>query len=213
MTSERSYPETHYPLSHRSRFDAYAPYVRQRWEAGCHNGSQLWQEIRALGYKGASRTFYHYLAPLRSKQRAERSGIAVAPLTERFSAKQAVWLLVRDLANLEESEQATLTALRQENVTIEVTYELVQAFVQMVRHLQGERLDVWLEQARASQIPELISFVGDIERDKEVVIAGLTQHESTGVIEGHVNKLKMLKRLMFGRAGFLCSVSVCFMRC
>lgn len=200
--AQGSYPETHYPRTHRSRFDAYAPYVRQRWEAGCHNGSQLWQEMRALGYKGASRTFYHYLAPLRPKQRAERSGLAVAPLTERFSAKQAVWLLVRDLADLEESERATLTALRQERVTIEATYELVPAFVQMVRHLQGERLEVWLEQARASQIPELVSFVGGIERDKEAVLAGLTQHESTGVTEGHVNKLKVIKRVMFGRAGF-----------
>jgi transposase len=200
--AEGSYPETHYPRTHRSRFDAYAPYVRQRWEAGCHNGRQLWQEIRTLGYKGASRTFYHYLAPLRPKQRAERSGIAVAPLIERFSAKQAVWLLVRAPADLEESERTALMALRQESATVEITYQLVQAFVQMVRYLQGERLDAWLEQARASQIPELVSFVGGIERDKEAVVAGLTRLESNAITEGHVNKLKMIKRLMFGRAGF-----------
>jgi transposase len=158
--------------------------------------------MRALGYRGAARTFYRYLVPLRPKQRAEKAGIAVAPLAERFSAKQAVWLLVRDPADLEERERATLTVLRQESVTVETTYQLVQAFVQMVRHLQGGGLDIWLEQAKASQIPELVSFVGGIERDKAAVVAGLTRPESNAITEGHVNKLKMLKRMMFGRAGF-----------
>jgi transposase len=200
--AEGSYPETHYPRTHRSRFDAYAPYVRQRWEAGCHNGAQLWQEIRALGYQGASRTLYHYLAPLRPKQRAARAGVVVAPFLERFSAKEAVWLLVHDPADLEEHERAELAILRQGSVTMETTYQVVQAFLQMVRRLQGERLEAWLEQARASQIPELVSFVGGVERDKGAVIAGLTRPESNAITEGHVNKLKMIKRQMFGRAGF-----------
>lgn len=200
--AEGSYPETHYPRTHHSGFDAYAAYVRQRWEAGCHTGSQLLQEIRAQGYRGTSSTFYRYLAPLRPKQRAARAGAVVAPFLERFSAKEAVWLLVRDPANLEECEREELTTLCQESAAIETTYRLVQAFLQMVRHLQGECLDAWLEQVRASQIPELVSFVGGIERDKPAVVAGLTRPESNAITEGHVNKLKVIKRLMFGRAGF-----------
>jgi transposase len=200
--AEGRYPETRYPRTHQSGFDAYAAYVRQRWEAGCHTGSQLLQEIRAQGYGGTSSTFYRYLAPLRPKQRAARAGAIVAPFLERFSAKQAVWLLVRDPANLEEREQEDLTTLCQESATIETTYRLVPAFLQMVRHLQGECLDAWLEQVRASQIPELVSFVGGIERDKKAVIAGLTRPESNAITEGHVNQLKVMKRMMFGRAGF-----------
>ncbi len=200
--TEGSYPETHYPRTHRSGLDAYAAYVRQRWEAGYHNGFQLWQEIRALGYRGASRTFYHYLAPLPSKQLAAKAGMAVAPLAERFSAKQAVWLFVRDQALLEERERAELTALCQASETLETTYHLVQAFVQMVHERQGQLLDEWLEQVRAAQIPELVSFVGGVERDKAAVVAGLTRPESNAITEGHVNKLKVIKRMMFGRAGF-----------
>jgi transposase len=200
--SQGGYPETHYPRTHRSGLDAYAAYVRQRWEEGCQNGFQLWREIQAQGYQGAARTFYHALEPLRAKQQAARAGIVVAPLVERFSAKQAVWLLVRDPADLEASEWKELTTLCQASVTVETTYQLVQAFVQMVRERQGECLEAWLEQVRASQIPELISFVRGVERDKEAVIAGLTRPESNAITEGHVNKLKMIKRLMFGRAGF-----------
>jgi transposase len=147
-------------------------------------------------------TFYHHLEPLRAKQQAQRRGIVASPLQERFSAKQAVWLLVRDSADLEEREREELNALCQASKTVEATYQLVQAFVRMVRKLGGECLEAWLEQARASQIPELVSFVGGIERDKEAVVAGLTRHESNAITEGHVNKLKMLKRVMFGRAGF-----------
>jgi transposase len=197
-----SYPETHYPRTHHSGFDTYAAYVCQRWEAGCHTGSHLLQEIRAQGYRGTPSTFYRYLAPLRPKQRAARTGTAVVPFLERFSAKEAVWLLVRDPADLLEREREELATWRQGSATIETTYRLVQAFVQMARILRGECLDAWLEQARASQIPELVSFAGGVERDKPAVIAGLTQPESNAITEGHVNKLKMLKRLMFGRASF-----------
>ena len=173
--SQGGYPETHYPRTHRSGLDAYAAYVRQRWKAGCHNGFQLWREIHAQGYRGAPRTFYHALEPLRAKQQAERRGIVVAPLVERFSAKQAVWLLIRDPADLEESERKELITLCQASVTVETTYHLVQAFMQMVHERQGEYLEMWSEQVRASQIPELISFVRGVERDKEAVVAGLTR--------------------------------------
>jgi transposase len=54
----------------------------------------------------------------------------------------------------------------------------VQAFIWMVHQRQGERLDAWLEQVQATQIPELVSFVGGIKRDKEAVVAGLTRPES-----------------------------------
>jgi transposase len=72
----------------------------------------------------------------------------------------------------------------------------------MLRTRTGEQLDVWLEQVRASQIRELQSFVLGIERDKVAVRAGLTLSTSNGLVEGKVNQLKLIKRMMFGRAKF-----------
>jgi len=68
--------------------------------------------------------------------------------------------------------------------------------------LIGEHLYAWLSCVRASQIPELQSLVKSIERDKAAVLAGLTLPHNSGVVEGKVNKLKLIKRMMFGRAGF-----------
>ena len=99
-------------------------------------------------------------------------------------------------------EQQALAVIRQASPTADTVYALAQDFMQMLRRRQGQRLDVWLDQVRASHIPELQRFVRSIQRDKDAVLAGLTEPWSNGVVEGNSNKLKLIKRMMFGRAGF-----------
>jgi transposase len=72
----------------------------------------------------------------------------------------------------------------------------------IIRYRDGEQLESWLEHMRNSRIRELQKLVRSIERDKAAVLAGLTLPHSNGVVEGKVNKLKLIKRTMFGRAGF-----------
>jgi transposase len=72
----------------------------------------------------------------------------------------------------------------------------------MLRHQKGKRLDDWLRSARDSHIRELRRFVRSIERDKAAVLAGLTLPHSNGIVEGKVTKLKLIKRMGYGRAGF-----------
>jgi transposase len=99
-------------------------------------------------------------------------------------------------------EQAELLTLRQAHPEVNQTYDLVQQFAQMLRTRTGEQLDTWLARVADSQIPELQSFTLGIERDKPAVAAGLTLPHSNGIVEGKVNKLKLLKRMGYGRAGF-----------
>lgn len=72
----------------------------------------------------------------------------------------------------------------------------------MLRTLTGEALDAWLTQVSESQLPELQSFALGIEQDKVAVKAGLTLPHSNGIVEGKVNKLKLIKRMGYGRAEF-----------
>jgi transposase len=72
----------------------------------------------------------------------------------------------------------------------------------MLRRREGHCLEAWLKQARASQIPELVSLVQSITRDKAAVLAGLTLPQNNGMVEGFITKLKLIKRIMYGRAGF-----------
>jgi transposase len=124
-----------------------------------------------------------------------------APLQD-FSAKDAIWLFVRDPDKLDKKEQETLAAICQASETARTTYQLVQEFRNMLHQRTGEKLDPWLEKIRASQVRELQSFVAGIERDKAAVVAGLTLPYNNGLVEGKVNKLKLIKRMGYGRAGF-----------
>jgi transposase len=81
-------------------------------------------------------------------------------------------------------------------------YELVQQFAHMLRTRTGENLEGWLAQVRASDIREFRSFVAGVERDKAAVTTGLTRPSSNGLVEGKVNKVKLIKRMGYGRAGF-----------
>ena len=93
-----------------------------------------------------------------------------------------------------------LTLIRQASSTAETAYGLVQDFLTMVRKRQGEQLDSWIEAVQTSHIPELHRFVAGILKDKDAVVAGLTQIYSNGPVEAQVQKLKLVKRQMFGRA-------------
>jgi transposase len=199
--AQRACPEGTHRRPRSSQFDAYVPSILERWQAGCHNGLQLWREMAERGYRGTTRMLYPFLATLRAPTGAASTALAQANTQELPSAKKAVWLLVRDPADLEADEREALTALCQASPTAQTLYPLVQAFRQMLHQRQGDRLDEWLAQARASQIKEMQSFVHGIEKDKAAVVTGLTRVESNAQTEGQNTKLKLIKRTMYGRAG------------
>jgi transposase len=103
---------------------------------------------------------------------------------------------------LKEEEQETLRQLRQVSPALEATYQLVEAFLHMVRQRTGEQLDAWLAKGEASHLEAFEPFVTGIQKDKDAVCAGLTLPWSNGPLEGHINRLKLIKRSMYGRAEF-----------
>src|SRR5947209_2109357 len=121
---------------------------------------------------------------------------------QKFSANTAVWLFVRDPKTLDEIEREDLAAFCQASATLKRAYQLIQDFLSMVRKREGHRLDAWLGQVAESCLPELQHFAAGVEKDKAAVRAGLTYSINNGMVEGHVTKLKLIKRTMYGRAEF-----------
>lgn len=78
----------------------------------------------------------------------------------------------------------------------------VDAFADMLTGLHGDRLDAWIAKAEAADSPDLHSFTAGLKRDHSAVLAGLTLPHSSGAVEGNVNRIKMIKRQMYGRATF-----------
>ena len=145
---------------------------------------------------------YRYLEALQHRKRHIDPEEVPQTLLQHFSSKEAVWWFIRAPADLEETERQELRLLCQGSPKAQQFYDLIQAFMQMVHHRRGEQLDAWLQEVRASSFPSLQRFVTGIERDKAAVLAGLTLQPSNAQTEGFVNKLKLIKRMMFGRAGF-----------
>ena len=106
------------------------------------------------------------------------------------------------MERLTAKQQAQLLLLRQGEAEFSVTYQLVQAFIALLHQQTDQGLTQWLEQAQKSAIAELISFAKGLVRDEAAVRAGLSLKWSQGQVEGAVNRLKLMKRSMYGRAKF-----------
>ncbi len=208
-----TFPERAQPRPRPSLLDAYIPYMRTRWQAGCDNGMQLWREIDAQGYPGSRALVARWVAqqrgvlPSTSGHPVPRRGRRPAPPRPQpsirpISARRAAWLLVRRPTDLAATERDVLTRLLAACPAAATVYPLAQAFGMMVRERHSAALDGWLHAAVMSGIPELLSFVVGIQRDKAAVVAGLTVAWSQGQVEGQVNRLKLIKRSMYGRANF-----------
>jgi transposase len=194
-----TFPEAKKRRKKQSSFDTFAPYVLKRWQEGERNGLTLWREIIAQGYTGSERTVYRHIETL--KQANVQASLNPDRL-RKFTASTAVWLFVRDPKSLDEVEQEDLAMFCQASPTLKRTYDLVQDFMQMVHKREGHRLDAWLEQVASSDLPELQTFVAGVQKDKAAVKAGLTGSINNAQVEGQVTKLKLIKRTMYGKAGF-----------
>lgn len=103
---------------------------------------------------------------------------------------------------MEEIEREDLAAFCQTSPSLKKAYDLLQDFLLMVHQREGQRLDAWLVRVAESELPELQSFAAGAEKDKDAVQAGLTWPINNGMVEGHVTKLKLIKRQGYGKAGF-----------
>ena len=114
-------------MRRRSAFDPYAPYVLQRWQAGVHDATHLYEEIRARGFSGTVRIVQRFVQALRD----DPEKIALAPATgaDRFSSNTATWLFLRDREKLTAEKQAELELICQRSETARLTYELTQQFM------------------------------------------------------------------------------------
>ena len=117
------------------------------------------------------------------------------------SPRHLSWLLLRDRTSLNHQEQQMLAFIRQEP-TIEVAYDLAQRFGAMVSNRQHDQLDSWLEAALGSGIADWRTFAEGLQREYSALKAALTYPYSTGPVEGQINRLKLIKRSMYGRGSF-----------
>ncbi len=124
------------------------------------------------------------------------------PGHQRVSAREATWLFLTSPDKLTPRQQRQLAYLCQAHPELRTAYDVARTFVRLVTTLQAEGLQNWLTEAITSQIVEFKGLAQGIRRDEAAVYAALSSPWSTGQVEGQINRLKTLKRAMFGRAGY-----------
>lgn len=204
---------THIHVARPHVIDPYKPYLVQRWNEGCRNALQMWRELRDhYGYTHAPRTVGRFVRELRKDSGKPYSfrTVPAAPIYAIGREQQRPLTALQTMRlwmSSEEQRNGWLEVYRQRlceyDPVIARSYALTQAFVAMVQQRTGEdELDHWLEDVQASGIAPLQSFADGIRRDYDAVKAGLSLKWSNGQTEAQIHRLKLLKRQMYGQAGF-----------
>ncbi|MEX5711375.1 ISL3 family transposase [Parafrankia sp. FMc6] len=180
----------------RSSLDRHAAYLTGRWNAGVTSTSQLHQELHERGVVVSERTVRRFLIHLR-QARATPDVQRPADPTRREVNRS----ITSHPDNVDDTDKTQLTELCDRCPDLDTARELVASFADMLVHRRGgAALQAWVQRAEASALPELRGYATGLRADWDAVAAGVTHAWSSGQVEGHVNRIKMIKRQMYGRA-------------
>ncbi len=197
----RPFPERAQRAAVVGKLGPYHQLIEQRWDAGDRDVAQLLEELRSLGYNGSLTRLYDYVQVLRQRGRPLRCLQAGAAT---FSARQLVSAILTP--DRKPEQQALLDRLTSRSALFAAARGLAEGFTTLIRKRPREDarvpLGLWVGEAVSSCIAPLASFARGLRDDWEAVVAGLSLEWSNGPVEGAVNRLKMIKRQMFGRAKF-----------
>ncbi|MAT69408.1 MAG: ISL3 family transposase [Planctomycetaceae bacterium] len=192
------FPERVVPRRARAT-DPFAGYLRQRWEAGVRIASVLFEEVKRQGFQGSYDAVCDCVAPWRAP-RDESPRPLRRPL--RCSADQLSWLVVQRPDRRNREQEQFVETLAGLGPSWDRGIELVRQFVAALRREVPVDLDEWTAAAVAEAPREVQRFAQGLLRDRQAVVNALTSRWSNGPTEGHVKRLKLIKRQMYGRARF-----------
>jgi transposase len=201
----KTLPAYHVKRRRFSKLLPYEPYLLEHWQQGRRTIRQLWRDIQALGFKGSLAVVATFMAQVRKER-----GLPAYVRTELqcptpplvLSPRRAAWLLLAQSDQLDEHEQNLRSMLPTLHPDIHLVAAFAQRFAQIVRDRLPDALDDWMQYGLQSTLREVRAFARGIQRDYAAVKAALSLPWSNGMVEGHVNRLKFVKRQMFGRANF-----------
>jgi transposase len=169
-----------------SILDQFKPYLHQRWNQGTTCATRLVEEIRAQGYRGSATIVRTYLRPFREL------GSTPPPAPAPPKVRDLTGWLLRHPDSLDADEQLRLKQALAHCPDLDAVASHVAAFAEIMCGLGGDRLHEWVARVEADQLPDLHSFTAGLKRDLDAVTNGLSLLYSSGVVEGTVNRIKML---------------------
>jgi transposase len=195
------YPEAR-PGTKPGKVQPFAEYLQERWREGCHDAGQLYRELQTRGYHGHFRVLQEYLASWRKLLPEEIRRLRNTPEEPPPAPRTVSWWLLLAEEKLKESERAFVAEITSRQPILRTAQALAREFRRLLQARDEPQFEVWLAAVETSGISELQNFAQGLRRDEAAVRAALRSEWSNGQTEGQVNRLKLLKRQMFGRAKF-----------
>ncbi len=157
----------------------YLPFLRERWQAGCHNGRQLFREAKARGYSGSPAQLERVTTQWRKQLPASppvgnqppRPTAVTAPKRQRLSSQQASWLFVLPKEKLAAQQQRQLEQMCQGSPDLSCAYELSQDFLRLLKERKAHELKAWISAATSSHVSELKGFAKSVQQDYAAISA------------------------------------------
>ncbi|UQW99300.1 ISL3 family transposase [Streptomyces sp. RerS4] len=175
--------------------DPFIGHIQHRFDQGATSPMQLYREVLALGYSGGYHVVHRYVTTI-------RKGTAIPARAVTPSPRTITSWIMRPQEGLSLADTASLEAARTACPEIAAACDLAREFTDMLRHRRGHLLRDWIQKAELSGPDAIGVFADSVRQDLHAVAAGLTLPYSSGIVEGHVNRIKTIKRQVYGRASF-----------
>jgi hypothetical protein len=201
------WPNWHYPRHRVSKLTPYRAYLLEHADDGQRTVRQLYRDIQAQGFSGSLSTLATFLAAAHhNPRRPDQSESSVVPVltlpASALTPRRATWLRLARPDQLTQAQKELAQQIAHLNSEVEQIAAEAQSFILMFRQHVVAALAPWLDPALHAAVRELRTVARGIQRDDQAVKAALTLPWSNGPVEGFVNRLKFVKRQMFGRANF-----------
>jgi transposase len=189
----------------RSHVEAHREWIDARLAEGVTNVVELHRQLTERGFQGSYGSVWRYVTKRlgAAGKKGERINAAKPPVPVPPTAKQLSFAWVRRPEKRKPLEESRVAAIRAASDDLAAALDLADEFAALIRKHAQTTLSDWLVKGEASSVPELRRFAEGIRRDEAAVLAAVTQRWSNGPVEGHINRLKTVKRQMYGRAGFV----------
>lgn len=195
----KAFPEISTKPSRPGLLEPWQEWLEEQRINGNHNAGQLWREMVNVGFTGSETTVRDAVA----KWRKQVNSPVIAPVRLPSASRVSRWLMPWRMIRGEENYASRfIESMCQKEPQLKMAQQLSPDFYRMLKTKNKSQLNQWFSDVSQSGLIDLQRVAASMEADATAIHEAISSRWSNGVVEGHVNRLKMLKRQMYGRAGF-----------
>ena len=194
-----TFPEMSTRPPKRGLLDPWREWLKEQRESGNYNASRIWREMVARGFTGSETIVRDAVAKWRKGWNPPVTTAVRLPSVSRVSRWLMPWRITRDEENY---ASRFISLMCEKEHELKIAQQLALEFYRILKTQNKSQLSSWFTRVHESGSAEFRRVAAGMEADAAAICEAINSSWSNGVVEGHVNRLKMLKRQMYGRAGF-----------